>query len=566
MSGLPDLAGKVAVVTGGASGIGKGIATRLVAEGAQVIIADIQRDAMEATAAEIGAAGVPDRRERPGRASTPWPAPSLDRYGAVHVVCNNAGIGPLAPVADLTLDDWRWMIGVNLWGVIHGVHTFLPVLKQNREGGHIVNTASMAGLVAGPRLGAYAAAKYGVVGLTEVLAAELAADNSRVGVSVLCPGTVHTNIGTSSRNRPADLPDAGFKDVDIELEDNPRYRWIYPEEAGAVVVRAIKRGDLYALTHPDWYPMVAERHEAIAEAFREQARRASMRGLDAAGLTDGRPAAAEATVDARHDRLLRPAAAPRAGRPARLHRAAADRQAGDRLEHARGRRRVLPRPRGLHAGRPRPPRSATSTTADEVAGRYVAEARELVRVAHRLRGDRAAQQPGGAGQRPGGPAARGDHVHRGLRARGLQRRRPPSRHAAHATSRRPRPPPGCASRFSRLQRVADVLRAAAGRAARAVRRPRSVAPQDKQYCEITMKTATGDLLTWENIAYYHNQAHRWWYCPDMTRDEAYVFRSFDSAPGHAEQVPHSAFVSESCPASAPPRASIEVRVFAFFED
>jgi NAD(P)-dependent dehydrogenase (short-subunit alcohol dehydrogenase family) len=269
VSGLPDLAGKVAVVTGGASGIGKGIAAKLVAEGAQVVIADIQRDAMEATAAELGAAGVPTDVSDPASVDA-LARTVLDRYGAVHVVCNNAGIGPLAPVADLTLDDWRWMIGVNLWGVIHGVHTFLPVLKRNREGGHIVNTASMAGLVAGPRLGAYAAAKYGVVGLTEVLAAELAADNSRVGVSVLCPGTVHTNIGVSSRNRPADLPDAGFKDIDIELEDNPRYRWIYPQDAGAVVVRAIKRGDLYALTHPDWYPMVAERHEAIAEAFREQ--------------------------------------------------------------------------------------------------------------------------------------------------------------------------------------------------------------------------------------------------------------------------------------------------------
>jgi NAD(P)-dependent dehydrogenase (short-subunit alcohol dehydrogenase family) len=269
VSGLPDLAGKVAVVTGGASGIGKGIATRLVAEGAQVVIADVQRDAMEAAAAEIGAVGVLTDVSDPASVDA-LAAAVLDRYGAVHVVCNNAGIGPLAPVADLTLDDWRWMIGVNLWGVIHGVHTFLPILKQNRDGGHIVNTASMAGLVAGPRLGAYAAAKYGVVGLSEVLAAELAADNSRVGVSVLCPGTVHTNIGTSSRNRPADLPDAGFKDIDIELEDNPRYRWIYPADAGAVVVQAIKRGDLYALTHPDWYPMVAERHEAIAEAFREQ--------------------------------------------------------------------------------------------------------------------------------------------------------------------------------------------------------------------------------------------------------------------------------------------------------
>jgi NAD(P)-dependent dehydrogenase (short-subunit alcohol dehydrogenase family) len=269
VSGLPDLAGKVAVVTGGASGIGKGIATALAAEGAQVIIADIQRDAMEAAAAEIGADGVLTDVSDPSSVDA-LAAAVLDRYGAVHVICNNAGIGPLAPVADLTLDDWRWMIGVNLWGVIHGVHTFLPILKQNRDGGHIVNTASMAGLVAGPRLGAYAAAKYGVVGLSEVLAAELAADNSKVGVSVLCPGTVHTNIGTSSRNRPADLPDAGFKDIDIELEDNPRYRWIYPADAGAVVVRAIKRGDLYALTHPDWYPMVAERHEAIAEAFREQ--------------------------------------------------------------------------------------------------------------------------------------------------------------------------------------------------------------------------------------------------------------------------------------------------------
>ena len=270
MSGLPDLAGKIAVVTGGASGIGKGIAAQLAAEGARVIIADIQRDALEATAAELGVVGI--QTDVSDIASVENLArEAVEMYGTVHVVCNNAGIGPLAPVKDLTLDDWRWMLGVNLWGVIHGVHTFLPILSANPDGGHIVNTASMAGLVAHSRLGAYSTAKYGVVALTEVLAEELAADESRVGVSVLCPGTVHTNIGTSSRNRPADLGDAGFKDVDIELEDNPRYRWIYPEQAGQVVVRAIKRGDLYALTHPDWYPQVAERHEAIAAAFAEQA-------------------------------------------------------------------------------------------------------------------------------------------------------------------------------------------------------------------------------------------------------------------------------------------------------
>jgi NAD(P)-dependent dehydrogenase (short-subunit alcohol dehydrogenase family) len=270
MSGLPDLAGKIAVVTGGASGIGKGIAASLAAEGARVIIADIQREALDVAAAELGVDGVPtdvsdsDSVERLARTV-------VEKYGTVHVVCNNAGIGPLAPVKDLTLDDWRWMLGVNLWGVIHGVHTFLPLLSGNPDGGHIVNTASMAGLVAHARLGAYSTAKYGVVALTEVLAEELAADGSRVGVSVLCPGTVRTNIGTSSRNRPAELGDAGFKDVDIELEDNPRYRWIDPEQAGRVVVRAIKRGDLYALTHPDWYPQVAARHEAIAAAFSSQA-------------------------------------------------------------------------------------------------------------------------------------------------------------------------------------------------------------------------------------------------------------------------------------------------------
>jgi NAD(P)-dependent dehydrogenase (short-subunit alcohol dehydrogenase family) len=270
MSGLPDLAGKVAVVTGGASGIGKGIAARLAAEGAQVIIADIQRDALEATAAELGVDGVPTDVSDSASVES-LAAAVVEKYGTVHVVCNNAGIGPLAPVKDLTLDDWRWMLGVNLWGVIHGVHAFLPILSGNPDGGHIVNTASMAGLVAHARLGAYSTAKFGVVALTEALAEELAADGSRVGVSVLCPGTVHTNIGTSSRNRPAELGDAGFKDVDIELEENPRYRWIHPEQAGRVVVRAIRRGDLYALTHPDWYPQVAARHEAIAAAFSEQA-------------------------------------------------------------------------------------------------------------------------------------------------------------------------------------------------------------------------------------------------------------------------------------------------------
>jgi NAD(P)-dependent dehydrogenase (short-subunit alcohol dehydrogenase family) len=269
MSAFADLEGKVAVVTGGASGIGKGIAEALKNEGAELVIADIEDGALQATAEDLGATGIQTdvaSAESVGALATEV----VERFGTAHVLVNNAGIGPMGRIADLTLDDWKWMVGVNLWGVIHGIHAFLPILKGNEEGGHIVNTSSMAGLVGMPGLGSYTLTKYGVLGLTEVLAKELEEDGSKVGATVLCPGTIHTNIGTSSRNRPGD--DAGgLHDVDISQEgsevDMSGVRWMIPIEVGTIVVDCIKSGELYALTHPDWWDMVEPRFVAIASAF-----------------------------------------------------------------------------------------------------------------------------------------------------------------------------------------------------------------------------------------------------------------------------------------------------------
>ncbi len=271
MSRLEQLSGKVAVVTGGASGIGRGIAQRLIARRMQVVIADIEQEALDRTAAEIGAVAV--RTDVSDFDSVQaLAAEVMSRFGAVHVVCNNAGVGSMARIADMTVKDWRWMVGVNLWGVIHGVTAFLPLLKANPDGGHIVNTASVGGLATMPGLGPYAVTKFGVVALSETLAQELAEDGAKVGVTVLCPGPVRTNIKASSRNRPAALAGGGLTDVDLETSDfGARSRWIDPEDAGEIVALAIQRGDLYAFTHPEMGPRVEERHQAIAKAFQAAA-------------------------------------------------------------------------------------------------------------------------------------------------------------------------------------------------------------------------------------------------------------------------------------------------------
>jgi NAD(P)-dependent dehydrogenase (short-subunit alcohol dehydrogenase family) len=273
MSAFTELDGRVAVVTGGASGIGRGIAQALADHGMRLVIGDIEEGALQTAAAELGALAVQtDVRERANVQALADAA--VAEFGTVHVVVNNAGVGPFGRLAALTEADWRWIVDVNLWGVLHGTSVFLPILEGNEEGGHIVNTASMAGLRPSPNLGAYAVTKYGVVGLTETLYEELEQDGSKVGATVLMPGPVRTNIGESTRNRPPGLEGA-LEDAQLVPEAGPD--WMEPGAVGDIVVDAIRTGELYAVTHPVMWERVRVRHDRLEQAFRKAAERDAQR-------------------------------------------------------------------------------------------------------------------------------------------------------------------------------------------------------------------------------------------------------------------------------------------------
>lgn len=264
---MEQLSGKIAVVTGGASGIGKGIAKRLIARGMKVVIADIEDGVLWQTAEEIGAVGIRTDVSDLGSVQN-LAEKTIAQFGKVHLLCNNAGVGSTANIADMSHSDWQWLLGVNLWGVINGVEVFLPLLKANADGGHIVNTSSIGGLTTMPGLGGYSVTKYAVVALTEALALELEAEKSRVGATVLCPGTVRTNIKKSTRNRPGDLVGGGLVDTDLEKSDfGAMMRWIEPEDVGDVVIEAVARGDLFAFTHPEMGAAIIERNDRVKSAL-----------------------------------------------------------------------------------------------------------------------------------------------------------------------------------------------------------------------------------------------------------------------------------------------------------
>jgi NAD(P)-dependent dehydrogenase (short-subunit alcohol dehydrogenase family) len=255
-----EFTGTTAVVTGGASGIGKGLAQAFLKAGCHVVIADLDDAALAATAEELGVLGVRTDVTDPDSVAA-LAERAMAEYGEVHVICNNAGVGPMAPIAELTLEDWRWMLEVNLFGVIHGVHAFLPVLQRNPDWGHVVNTSSMSVLMPPPNVSAYVAAKAAVLGLTEVLAAELRAAGSPVGATALMPGFVRSNIRTSLRSRSA-AGVTGLRDVDLAASGRD-LRWLDPDDVGAMVLDAVRGNELYLSTHQDLLGPIAERHARI---------------------------------------------------------------------------------------------------------------------------------------------------------------------------------------------------------------------------------------------------------------------------------------------------------------
>lgn len=277
---MKDVAGKVAFITGGASGMGLAMARSFSAAGMKIVVADVQKDALERVRAEFGrsnagvltlAVDVTDRAAMEAAARETEKA-----FGKVHVVCNNAGVAVGGTLDAMDYKDWDWVMGVNLDGVVNGLQAFVNRIKAHGEGGHIVNTASMAGHLAIPGLGVYNATKWAVVGISETLRAELAPHD--IGVSVLCPGVVATAIFDSGRNRPADLKtgeDASTRVLAAGL-DGPaaaeRLRELLagaldPAVVGDMVLAAIQANDPYIFTHPELEAAVSMRYAGVHESF-----------------------------------------------------------------------------------------------------------------------------------------------------------------------------------------------------------------------------------------------------------------------------------------------------------
>jgi NAD(P)-dependent dehydrogenase (short-subunit alcohol dehydrogenase family) len=274
---MKELRDRIAVVTGAASGIGQALAGRFAAEGMKVVLADIEEAALSKTEGELKAQGANVLAVRTdvsqAAAVEALARTTIDHFGAVHVLCNNAGVtGSFGPSWERALADWEWVLGVNLWGTIHGIHTFLPIMLEQGSEGHVVNTASMARLISLPGASAYGITKHGIVALSEALHHELTLSGARVRVSVVCPGWVNTQLADSDRNRPAELqpePDQPPQSPAWEqLEQMIRgliVAGLAPAQVAERVLDAIRHEQFYVLTHPEWNDSIRNRMSEIVE-------------------------------------------------------------------------------------------------------------------------------------------------------------------------------------------------------------------------------------------------------------------------------------------------------------
>src|SRR5204862_1247238 len=267
------LEGKVAAVTGAASGLGRAMALAFAGEGMHAALADVDEPGLKSTLNEVQSRGVRAFAMRVDvsryQEVESFCSKAIAQFGATDVVCNNAGVSPLGAVWENTLADWQWILGVNLWGVIHGVRAFVPRLLAQGEG-HVVNTASVAGLISPPGMGAYNVTKHAVVALSESLYHDLRLRGSPVGVSVLCPAYVPTGISDSERNRPKELQNSSKKSSQQEmlaqhLKKAVSSGKLTADDVARAVVAAIKENRFYILTHPRIKGAIQARMEDVLQ-------------------------------------------------------------------------------------------------------------------------------------------------------------------------------------------------------------------------------------------------------------------------------------------------------------